>query len=182
MDHPRPPISSLTLPTNKYYPKPPRITPIDSRNGNHGQKQGTLCPNPKTKSQSLHNKTTQSEKHPSNPHKLPSTSTTSKLDPKPPNTTLYESPHRSHVPKQGNPCPNSKTKGQPFPEKTTQPVQESPNPPFLSLTSPTSKSDPNLPFTNLCKSPHGSHGPKKRNPFPNSKNNSHPDPDERTHS
>ena len=149
MDHPRPPISSLTLPTNKYYPKPPRITPIDSRNGNHGQKQGTLCPNPKTKSQSLHNKTTQSEKHPSNPHKLPSTSPTSKLDPKPPNTTLYESPHRSHVPKQGNPCPNSKTNTYPSLAQTTLLVKYHPTPPILTSNSHMSKFDPKPTNTTL---------------------------------
>ena len=158
MDHPRPPISSLTLPTNKYYPKPPRITPIDSRNGNHGQKQGTLCPNPKTKSQSLHNKTTQSEKHPSNPHKLPSTSPTSKLDPKPPNTTLYESPHRSHVPKQGNFCNNYKTNYQPSLADTTNSLKDYTTLPIPPSTYRMSKSDPKTPIITLSKTPHGSHG------------------------
>ena len=53
---------------------------------------------------------------------------------------------------QPHPYPNSKTKSQPPPDKTTKPVKVPPNPPTLSPTSPTSKSNPNSPLTTLCES------------------------------
>ena len=105
-----------------------------------------------------------------------------KADPKPPSINPNKSPHGRHIPKQGNLCPNFKTKSQPLPEKTIQPVQESPNPPMLFLTSPSSKCDPNSPLTTLCKSPHRSHGPKLGNPCPNSNINPQPKPVKKTHS
>ena len=52
---------------SKYYPKPPNINPSKSPHGSHVPKQGNPCPNSKTKSQTLQNKMTQSEKDPQTP-------------------------------------------------------------------------------------------------------------------
>ena len=50
-------------------------------------------------------------------------------DPKPPSINPRETPHGNHGPKQGNPCPNSKTKAQPLPDKNNSAIPEIPKPP-----------------------------------------------------
>ena len=64
----------------------------------------------------------------------PSTSPISKPDPNVPNITLCESPHGSHISKQGNPRPNYKTNPQPPPDETTPIEEYDPNPPTLWFT------------------------------------------------
>ena len=68
--HP-PPISPSTSPMSKYDPKPTNITLRESPHEIHGPKQGNPFPNSKTKSQPLHNKTTDLENDPPTPPEAP---------------------------------------------------------------------------------------------------------------
>ena len=105
-----------------------------------------------------------------------------KSDPKPHNVTLYESPHGSHGPKQGNPCSKFKTKSHLLPDKTAQLLKDPTPPPKLPSISLSSKPDSKSPNITLSESPHRSHSPKQINPYPNSKTNSHPSLDDMTNS
>ena len=123
---------------------------------------------------------TQSVNYPTTPPKIPLNYPTSRTDPKPPNITHCESPHGSHGPKQGNPCPNSKNNSWPSLSHTTHSVKGHPKNPTHPLPSPISKSNPKPTNTTLCESPHGSHGLKQGNPCPNSKIKFQPLPNKMT--
>ena len=179
---PNPPIPSLTSPAPKLDPNSPFITLCEIPYRSHGPKQVNPCPNSKNSSQPNPAEKTHSEKDHQTPPIPPSPSPMIKANPKPPSINPIESPHGSHGPEQGNPCPSSKTKSHPPSEKTTQPVKDPSNPPKLPRTPSSSKSDINSPFVTLCESPHRSHGPKQGNPCSNYKYNSQHDLAEKTHS
>ena len=79
----------------------------------------------------------------------------SKYDPKPPNINPSESPHGIHIPKQGNPCLNSKNNSQPLHNKMTYSENYPTTPPKLPVTSPISKPNPKPPNIALCNIPTG---------------------------
>ena len=123
----------------------------------HGLKQGNPFSISKSNLQSLPNQTTKSKKFTPTTPKCPLTSSMSKPDSKPPNITLYESHHWSHVPRS------------PFiTQQTLTPLLKKVAPHQSNPSSPTTM-DPNNPKISNRDIPHGSNGLKLGNPWPKSK-------------
>ena len=126
---PYPPMLPPTSHISKPGSKSPYITLYNIPHRIHGPKQGNPFQNTKTNSQPSPLETTHSEKDNPNPQILFSNPPKFKSEPKPPNITHLKIPHRSHVPKQGNPCSKSKTKSQPLLDKMNQLEKDPPTPP-----------------------------------------------------
>ena len=156
--------------------KPTKTTLCERPHRIHGLRQGNPSPNSKIKSQPLPNNMNHPEQYPNPTTKLPMTYSTSTSDSETPNITLYKSPHRSHGPKQGNPCPDSKTNSQPSLAETTNSVKYCLSLPIPPLTPPMVRYDPKPPIITLYEIPHGSHGTKQGNPCSKFKTRSQPLP------
>ena len=94
------------------------------------------------------------------PSKSPFTTTSYNPDSGSSNVIIVKSPHRSHSPKQGNPCPNYKSNSHPSPVDTIHSEKNHSTPPTPSSPHHKFKAYLKPPNTTLCKSPHGSHGLK----------------------
>ena len=108
------------IPTASLDPPLPNTTHFKSPHGSYDPKQRNPCSNSKTTPPIPPDETFQTEKDYILPPKYPTNNSTANPDPPPPNTTHYESPHRSYSPKQGDPCPNTQNNPSTFPDEASQ--------------------------------------------------------------